>query len=240
MDIAFHSDSPSQLIAHGIELNLRNTMHVCDAVAFEPPCVVHCKMDLSGALRVGAFTGIYGAHGQLRHAHVGRYCSIAPDVQIGWDQHPTTRLSSSMLSYARNIHGWAIFCGVEEPPLIAYHENAVITEIGHDVWIGHGAFLRKGIRVGTGAVIGAGSVVVKDVPPYAIVAGNPARVIRLRFAEPVIADLLRSEWWRYRLFDMPKEVIEHPHLLPEWLKNAALKPYEPEWVRNQKLHEIIM
>lgn len=67
--------------------------------------------------------------------------------------------------------------------------------IGNDVWIGHGAVLLRHVRIGHGAVVGALSVVTKDVPPYAIVAGNPARIIRYRFTESQIVRLLKSEWW---------------------------------------------
>jgi hypothetical protein len=67
--------------------------------------------------------------------------------------------------------------------------------VGNDVWIGHGAILLRGITVGNGAVIGAGAVVTKDVPSYAIVAGNPARVLRMRFSAELIELLEQAAWW---------------------------------------------
>lgn len=67
--------------------------------------------------------------------------------------------------------------------------------IGHDVWIAEGCIIKEGVTIGTGAVIGMGSVVTKDIPPYGIAVGNPARVIRYRFDEKTIQDLLESEWW---------------------------------------------
>ena len=71
----------------------------------------------------------------------------------------------------------------------------VRTSVGHDVWIGEGAFIKAGVCIGTGAVVGMGAVVTKDVPPYAIVAGNPARVIRKRFSDEMIQSLLATAWW---------------------------------------------
>ncbi|VAW03925.1 Xenobiotic acyltransferase XAT family [hydrothermal vent metagenome] len=87
-------------------------------------------------------------------------------------------------------------------------ENAVRgdTIVGNDVWIGNDAKIMPGVKIGDGAIIGAGAVVARDVPPYAIVAGNPAKVIRLRFASDVIARLLEIRWW-----DWPLEMIEANH-----------------------------
>ncbi|WP_140538245.1 DapH/DapD/GlmU-related protein [Mesorhizobium sp. B1-1-8] len=69
--------------------------------------------------------------------------------------------------------------------------------VGNDVWIGHGAIMLPGVAIGDGAVVGAGAVVTKDVPPYAIVVGSPAKVIRYRFSEDVVAKLLAIQWWQW-------------------------------------------
>jgi acetyltransferase-like isoleucine patch superfamily enzyme len=82
-------------------------------------------------------------------------------------------------------------------------------EIGNDVWIGYNALILSGVSIGSGAIVGAGSVVTKDVLPYAIVAGNPARIIRFRFEDVAIRELLRIEWWNW-----PHEkVLKHRELL---------------------------
>ena len=71
------------------------------------------------------------------------------------------------------------------------------TEIGHDVWLGEGAMVLPGARIGSGVIVGAGAVVSGEVPDYAIVAGNPARVVRMRFAPEIVAELLAIAWWTW-------------------------------------------
>lgn len=117
---------------------------------------------------------------------MGRYCSIAMNATVGPGEHTPSWLTTH--NFARN------------KPAVKPESEATIGNqrliIGHDVWIGANAFVATDITIGTGAVIGAGAVVVKDVAPYSIVVGNPARVMRLRFPEKTIARLLVSEWWR--------------------------------------------
>ncbi|MEN8833280.1 MAG: CatB-related O-acetyltransferase [Pacificibacter sp.] len=76
-----------------------------------------------------------------------------------------------------------------------YFENRRDTVVGHDVWIGHDAKIMPGVTLGHGAIIGTGAVVIKDVPPYAVAAGNPARVVKMRFSPEVVALLLELAWW---------------------------------------------
>ena len=121
---------------------------------------------------------------------VGRFCSIASRVVVGGARHPIEYVSTSpvFLSHKESIK--------KKFSRHEYHWEAR-TLIGSDVWIGEGVFVKGGITIGTGAVIGMGSVVTKDVPPYAIFAGNPARLIRFRFSDEVVEGLLRSEWWNF-------------------------------------------
>lgn len=121
---------------------------------------------------------------------VGRFCSIASRVVVGGARHPIEYVSTSPVFLAHKESIKKKFSRHE------YHWEAR-TLIGSDVWIGEGVFVKGGITIGTGAVIGMGSVVTKDVPPYAIFAGNPARLIRFRFSDEVIDGLLRSEWWNF-------------------------------------------
>ena len=117
------------------------------------------------------------------------FCSIANDVKIGGAMHPIEWASTSPVFYKGRDSVAKKFSEYDRPK-----DNRTI--IGNDVWIGSGAFIKQGATIGDGAVIGMGAVVTKDVPPYAIVGGNPAKLIRMRFDETIIKRMIQSEWWK--------------------------------------------
>lgn len=129
---------------------------------------------------------------------IGCFCSIGENVHLGHGEHPKNFLSTSPYFY------YDALCYKKQDTKsynnFWYYEPIII---GHDVWIGDNVFVKNGIKIGNGAIVGACSVVTRDVPPYAIVAGVPARIIRYRFDEKTIQELLKLSWW-----NLPDEIIK--------------------------------
>ncbi len=130
----------------------------------------------------GSYTG---SNAVIKNACIGNYCSVAWNVSIGGGNHDMESASTYTPYWWKKVFGIVL----EDTRKPAH------CEIGSDVWIGAGANIVSGVKVGHGAVIGAGAVVVKDVPPYAIVGGVPAHVIRYRFDEDTRERLLNLSWW---------------------------------------------
>ncbi|TWE04177.1 acetyltransferase-like isoleucine patch superfamily enzyme [Peribacillus frigoritolerans] len=124
---------------------------------------------------------------------IGKYCSIGGDVKIGLGKHPLNFVSTSPIFYSNeNCLGVKL---VNEKEFI----DSSKVYIGNDVWVGSNAIIMGGLSIGHGAVIGAGSVVTKDVPPYAVVGGVPAKIIKYRFDEEEIKKLLEMKWWNWEI-----------------------------------------
>ncbi len=145
---------------------------------------------------IGSFT-YFGQACKLYNINtIGRYCSFGQEILIGAGPHPTDWLSTSTLFYRKRTPfkspEISAFCEAQKVDFI---ESRRGVSIGNDVWIGSRAIILSDVQIGHGAVIGAGAVVTKDVEPYAIVAGVPARTLRHRFDAATIARLLQSSWW---------------------------------------------
>lgn len=141
-------------------------------------------------VKIGQYTYV-GKGNSMQDVVIGGYCSIGSYVAAGGGTHPMNKLSTSPLFYeSHNCFGVQKFVSERHA---TYSQK--LTVIGNDVWIGDMCFIKAGVKIGDGAIIGAHSVVTHDVPPYAIVGGVPARVLRYRFDEETINSLLNSEWW---------------------------------------------
>ncbi|MDR1126365.1 MAG: CatB-related O-acetyltransferase [Deltaproteobacteria bacterium] len=149
---------------------------------------------LKGDSSLGKYSYMQG-NSSFFNVHIGCYCSIAPNVTIGDIQHPISWLSTHPFQYIPSTKFKTL--PYEGEP---HKNNQVI--VGNDVWICRHAVILTGVQVGDGAIVGAGAVVTKNVPPYAIVGGNPARIIRYRFDEKTITELLSLAWWQLEPEDM--------------------------------------
>ncbi|MFN3514474.1 MAG: DapH/DapD/GlmU-related protein [Phenylobacterium sp.] len=151
--------------------------------------------------RVGARTSLsetaMGAYSYIvddassAYAEIGKFCSIARDARINPGNHPTWKAAQHHFSYRARSYD----LGPEDDHEFFEWRRSHKVVLGHDVWIGHGATVLPGVTIGTGAVVGAGAVVSKDVSPFTIVGGVPAKPIRERFPKAVQDGLLALAWW---------------------------------------------
>jgi acetyltransferase-like isoleucine patch superfamily enzyme len=124
------------------------------------------------------------------NTEIGNYCSIASNVNIGLASHPINLISTSPVFYDNSQPLPDFFVKNN-----TFSEVLPRTYIGSDVWIGQSVMIKAGLSLGTGSIIGAGSIVTKDVQPYSIVVGVPAKTIKMRFSDDLIVELLNSKWW---------------------------------------------
>ncbi len=145
---------------------------------------------------------------EIIYTDVGKFCSIAAHTRINPGNHPMQRASQSHFTYRASAY---FDDATDDADFFAWRQSFLV-KIGHDVWIGHGAIILPGRVVGTGAVIAGGAVVTKDVPDYAIVAGNPAKIIRYRFPQLVIIRLLSLQWWDWSHARLRETLDDFRHL----------------------------
>lgn len=182
---------------------------------------------------MGAFSYV---HSRMHPSvSIGRYTSIAAGVHVMGNNHPSERASTSptfykngpmMRAYQKDIGKATTFDHFDE-------KIAPIT-IGNDVWIGENVTLAHGISIGDGAVVAANAVVTKDVEPYAVMGGVPARKIKDRFSHAIIAKLQDLEWWRYSPDSLSgldfKDLPYFCDKLAELIESGSVAPYRPEKV----------
>lgn len=151
----------------------------------------HNSID-DGATIMSSTLGDYSylaSHASVNNATIGRFCSIGSGAHVSLGVHPTGFVSTHPAFYSKDSRATPSFATSDHAA-----ESEPIT-IGHDVWIGANALIMDGITIGTGAIVAAGAVVTKDVAPYSIVGGVPAKPIGERFDKSTATKLLASEWW---------------------------------------------
>lgn len=224
-----------KLKERGVSMLLRPGASLPEHTVFEPPCSIKW-MNISHSLHMGAFS--YAVSGFYFGCRIGRYCSFGEEVQIGRHPHPMHWISTSPFFYGEynGILNMEIPKGIDLTPHKDFKYStpnvvAKLTTIGNDVWIGHGAFILPGVNIGDGAVVAAMSVVTKDVPPYAVVAGSPARIKKFRFPEDQIDDLLEVKWWEFAPWDLKGATVDDIPGFVEFIRvmrAANFYTYTPE------------
>jgi len=137
---------------------------------------------------LGDYSYVSGPRSYIEDAKIGKYCSIARQVIIGVSNHNYNWVTTSPVITSKS-YGF-INDDVEEP-------QKAPPVIGNDVWIGMNSIIMRGVTIGNGAIIAAGSVVTKDIEPYSVVAGVPARHLRYRFDKVQIQELEKIQWWNW-------------------------------------------
>ena len=176
---------PKAIIYRGAEIN-SNSLLEENVVIFHNTSVINSK--------VSAYSYIQ-KNSVISNTQIGKFCSIGSNVYVGSAEHPTHFISTSPIFYDN------------EQPLPEFFVDRQLNDqtihttiIGNDVWVGQGVIIKSGVNIGTGAIIGAGAVVVKDVAPYSIVVGVPAKHIKWRFDDVIRSKLLKSKWWELPSF----------------------------------------
>lgn len=232
----------AELRAKGLDLDARNRNQIDKEFSFEPPARIN-RAAFRGRCHVGAFT--YLSDGKIYTTDLGRYCSIGSGLIAGHSNHPTRWLSTSPVQYQQTLrfNVGSEFLNSEEyhadkvDPALTHKAHIEVrrrTKIGNDVWIGNQAIIIAGVTIGDGAIVGAGAVVTKDVAPYSIVGGVPARKIGERFNPEITERLVSSRWWEFapwQLRHIDFSDVEGALMKIEDMRSDNVLPFTPEIVQ---------
>ncbi|MEO7216469.1 CatB-related O-acetyltransferase [Mucilaginibacter sp.] len=188
-------------IGGGVEFNIHNFFEGHNIVG--PNAII-------GSTHIGYGTYISSAS-VIKSTLIGKFCSIGSNIQTGLGRHPSKDFVSTHPAFF-STKMQAGFSFVEEDifeeHLFLDAERKYVVTIGNDVWIGNNVMIMDGVKIGDGAIVAAGAIVTRDVQPYEIVAGIPAKFVRNRFGAEEIAALLRIKWWDWS----PEKIKANSHL----------------------------
>lgn len=201
----------ARLREHGLMIN--EVHGIVGELRFERPAypfghrLKHCSLGSFAFFNAAGKTSAY-------RVHFGRYSQIGEGSVLGPPEHPQDWFSNHPFAFTRPSHMPSIYAlpdfvrlAPEDDGGPSYVDTVPVdTHVGHEAYIGVGCFVKRGVRIGAGAVIGAYSLVTRDIPPYAVAVGSPARVMRLRFDEKIVERFLALEWWRYDLAPWKRSV----------------------------------
>jgi len=191
-------------LANGLE-----ALHKNSTVILEGNVTLGHMNIRAAELTIGAHTIIRSTAKLDLVSSIGRFCSISSNAYIGHEKqsHPMNWVSTHPFQFS-----------VENAPF-PYHPVTKPVTIGHDVWMGTNVTILEGVHVGTGSIVASQAVVTKDVPPYAVVAGNPAKVVKYRLAEEIYQALLASQWWDYPVEILNTLSLNNPEQFLKELSN---------------------
>lgn len=211
-------NSTQKYLIHKIKRRASSLFSSTDSKSFVHPKALLNRFTKIRNSSIGRYSYI-GPRTKLDNANIGSFCSVSWDCHIGLASHPTHLVSTSPIFYEKHNGTGSSWLDSD-----ALRSPIRETIVGHDVWIGANCTILEGVQIGHGAVIAAGSVVTKNVLPYSIVGGVPAKHIRFRFSEEVIAALLQKQWWNapeekikstINYFSIPNPTVDDISRLPD-------------------------
>lgn len=225
-------------------IKVDSKLHFKGSISIEPYSAIYAG-GYRGSKGAGKSSGLCSI-GAMSYSHsplpekmeIGRYCSIGDGLKVLDSHHPLSNISTSHFTWRANSPAVAAACrdkGVKLPkqPNFPINGYKPFPKIQNDVWIGQNVTLSMGIEIGNGAVVAANSVVTKSVPDYAIVGGNPAKVLKYRFTERQVTELKEIRWWEYLFTDFSHFNFQcMDTFITQWREEGStLKPYEPRTLR---------